>query len=270
MGLMIKLQTIQLRSHSAVTLYRAFGWEVIPLYPKSKRPLIAWATPIDPVEVDTVFKEYPNANIAVVLGTRSRGLTCQDFEVEADYLEYYDKGHTKLEYTTIITTTPHGGIHVLAYSTNSFTKKIKVCEDHPLDVLGEGCMVVMPPSIVDGKKYETISSWRVDLEPDDNLLDSTVKKCRKLGWKISTSVKKTVIPKIIQGVPEGQRNESAFNYARHLLFKAELDSDTALFEMKRWNRQNKPPLPENELMGVLDSAMNYRPKTPINPDARWS
>lgn len=252
-------RTIQLRTQGALMLYRAFDWEVVPLYPNSKKPLLEWSEPTDPAEVDKLFEEYPDANTAVVLGERSKGLACQDFEIEADYLEYYGAGRHHLEDTTLIHTTPNGGVHVLAYSNNSFTKKVKVCEDHPLDVLGEGCIAVMPPSVIDGKRYKVISTWRVNLESDDNLLKSTMERCSELDWTITKRAKPMSVRYIIRGVPEGMRNESAFAYTRFLLFVRRFDHYTVEFELKRWNRDNKPPLPERELMAILESATKYSP-----------
>jgi len=257
---LMQARTAQLLPLAAIILYRNLGWEVIPIHPNSKKPIIEWSEPTEPIEVNTVFQDNPKANVGVVLGERSRGLACQDFEAEKDYLEYYGESHSKLEETTIVNTTPNGGIHVLVYSTNPFTKKIRVCEEHEIDVLGDGCMTLMPPSKINGKKYETLSTWKVNLEPDNNLLESTSARCSQLGWRVSKTSTRPRILSIIGGVAEGRRNDSAFNYARHLIFEVKLDYDTVWFEMQRWNKGNKPPLTERELASVLESATRYNRK----------
>lgn len=258
--MLIQSRTIQLSLSAAIIYYKNVGWETIPIYPDSKKPMIEWSKPTDPIKVSKVFQNNLEANIGVVLGKRSRGLACQDFEDEKDYLEYYGENHFKLEETTMVTTTPSGGIHVLIYSTNPFIKKIRVCEDHDIDVLGDGCMVLMPPSRINNKKYETSSNWKIDLKPDNNLLESTKKRCNQLSWKTSKTSSGTKIASIIGGVTEGKRNDSAFNLARYLIFKAKLDFDTVWFEIQRWNKGNNPPLSEKELTSVLDSVSKYNRK----------
>ena len=267
---MMEIKAPQLRFEGAKNLYRSLGWEVIPLVPGSKKPLIKWAEPTNPVEVDEVFKQHPNANIAVALGSRSKSLACQDFEAETDYLTYYGLNHEKLEKVTLVYTTPHNGIHVLAYSTNSFTKMVRVCEEHPLDVLGDGCLTTLPPSVIDGRRYEALGSWQVDLEPDENLLQSTIGRASQLGWKVKHSRSRFPVDQILRGVASGSRNESAFKYARYLVFTVGLDPGAAEYELKRWNQSNKPPLPDQEIVSVFKSAMSYAPQRRIKPNATWS
>ena len=250
--------TVQLRHQGALTLYQTYGWEAIPLYPNSKKPCIEWAEPANLGEADRIFKEHLDANIAVVLGRRSGGLACQDFEYEEDYQTFYGEKHEELEKSTLVCKTPHGGVHVMHYSKEAFRKKVRICEDHPIDVLGEGCVAVMPPSQIDGRRYEVIDSWRITLlDRSDNLLASTAAKIKDLGWKTSQPKRGFELEQVFNGVPEGQRNESAFRYAAHLLSSVKLDFDTAYFELERWNRLNKPPLPERELASVIHSAIKY-------------
>jgi hypothetical protein len=65
------------------------------------------------------------------------------------------------------------------------------------------------------------------------------------------------IARIVQGVDEGVRNESAFLLARAMCCLG-LSSDMALSALRAWNRRNRPPLQERELETSVRSAYSRR------------
>lgn len=47
---------------------------------------------------------------------------------------------------------------------------------------------------------------------------------------------------IAKGVDSGARHDRAIRYADHLIGKSKLDPNTALFELERWDKLNRPPI----------------------------
>ena len=78
-------------------------------------------------------------------------------------------------------------------------------------------------------------------------------RIEKHGFRVTAGK----VDEIIQGVEQGDRNSAAFKYARYLLAQVKLEPDIVLFEMKRWNQQNTPPLIDAELETVWRSALRY-------------
>jgi hypothetical protein len=79
-------------------------------------------------------------------------------------------------------------------------------------------------------------------------------RLKQLGWAIKP---RKPISEVLKGVPEGERNESAFNLARYLLHDRRLDEATTWQELQRWNEKNKPPLPLDELKTVFEQGKKY-------------
>lgn len=88
--------------------------------------------------------------------------------------------------STLVAETPHLGIHVYAQTLDPPRRKIRLCREHPLDILGSGGYAVAPPSIVDEKAYRFIGSARQILWLEQNPLATILKRGRELGWKMRT------------------------------------------------------------------------------------
>lgn len=264
---------LPLRPQGFLILYRqGLGLSVFPLAPGSKRPLVKWQEyeirhPTDE-EVASWWggEGSKNNNIAVVCGHVSGGLVIQDFESEAAYRQFYVDSR-QIEGATTVVRTPHGGVHVWLRELSEVPRRsIRISEDPPLDLLGEGGYAVAPWSVIDHSKcdgcgqteessYSPISVGLSVLEVED-VFGSTLRRAKEVGWKVRGS-RRFDVEEVVGGVEEGQRNESAFRYARHLLFTVRLDPAAAFFELQRWNRQNRPPLAEKELRTVFESARHY-------------
>lgn len=169
--------------------YVASGWPVIPLYspakpggrsacscgnPKcqapAKHPRISnWinAASLDPDQVSDWWTRWPQANIGVILGHRS-GLIDIETDVKSDgpdNLLDLMKHLGELPLTATFRS-GSGGIHHLYQMPEGFAvkKQIHFGKDilHKpttgIDVLGEGCYAVFPPSLhICGKHYEWAS-----------------------------------------------------------------------------------------------------------------
>jgi len=249
--------------------YLSKGISVIPLMPGGKKPLIPWeeyqARLPTKEEVVSWFKDG-RANIGAVCGAVSGGLAALDFESEESFAKFFSP--EKILNATLVTKTPHGGVHVWLRETGEVPRRsIRISKEPPLDLLGEGGYGVLPPSAIDHSKcdkskcksegignYEIISST-TEIMPTKGIFEFVMRRCKELGWDLSAP--KPKIDEILPGVPMGMRNNACFQYARYLLFKVKLDPVTTLAELKRWNSLNNPPLPEAELETVWKSAQRY-------------
>ncbi|MEM3453516.1 MAG: bifunctional DNA primase/polymerase, partial [Candidatus Hadarchaeum sp.] len=253
--------------HSAAQGYVRRGICVIPLIAGQKKPAVKWEEyqkrlPTEE-EINCWFSSG-DRNLAVVCGDVSGGLVIVDFEREADFNKFFN---LDILNHTLVVKTPHGGIHVYLRETGEVPRrKIKVSEDPPVDLLGEGGYALAPPSIIDHRfcdgcgmggtgQYVRISTTD-EIMAQAGIYRLVVGRAKALGWKI-TREEAANIEDIERGVPEGMRNVSAFTYARYLLFEKQLDPAAVLNELLKWNRLNNPPLPEKEIKTVLKSAQRY-------------
>jgi hypothetical protein len=103
--------------------------------------------------------------------------------------------------------------------------------------------------------------------PGDNklpewLLDKFHKEKAKLSGNIN-------LEELLRGVQEGKRNLSTVILASYYRKKG-LNFEDTLEKVKEWNKNNKPPYPDNELVATVRGA--FRPSSPYNyrfsgPDA---
>ncbi|RLI82579.1 hypothetical protein DRP04_03725, partial [Archaeoglobales archaeon] len=139
-----------------------------------------------------------------------------------------------------------------------------------VDIQGIGTIMVVPPSIVkeDGKigKYKWIHKIPPKFVEASRLL-KIIEKLKALAG-IKEEVKLIETPKhvkehgvkafpemppclhsLLNGVPEGMRNDSAFLLASFLIPK--IGADLATQKLLGWNARNKPPLDEKELLRTI-------------------
>jgi hypothetical protein len=108
-------------------------------------------------------------------------------------------------------------------------------------------------------------NWSVLLDPP-SLLDIKPIRVPSLPEKRKKEEEEAAVPlfggcvaiaRIIQGVDEGMRNESAFLLARAMCCLG-LSYDMSLAALRAWNRRNRPPLQERELETSAKSAYSRR------------
>ena len=219
-----------------------FGYSVIPVG-KDKRPLIDWKEfqtryPTDE-ELEKWFSDG-KSNIAIVTGPIS-GIAVLDIDGE--------EGQESIKkYNLFIPPTPcvktgKGYHYYFKYQdgVRNFTKR------YPgIDLRGEGGYVVAPPSIhPSGMKYE----WLIPLtegiaELPSWILETEEKKIetKKEGW----------VEELLKGVEEGQRNDALARLAGHY-FGKKLSLEETKAILLDWNRRNKPPLDDEEVIRTVES-----------------
>jgi Primase C terminal 1 (PriCT-1) len=135
--------------------------------------------------------------------------------------------------------------------------KFRIRED--AEIILEGMLCELPPGLhKDGKiHYEWIK------EPTNGFLSSLPDSLyhEVIRYGETKQEGKGFLPgeleRLLNGLSEGEgRNEAAIRIAGHLIGKGNTWKVLEEF-LKSWNQKNKPPLSDNELDGVLESAHKY-------------
>jgi hypothetical protein len=138
-----------------VALYREQGLSVIPLTPGTKRPEEEWRGYVSAGKHSTDDERRmwlrSGRGVAAVCGAPSGGVWALDFERREDFEQLM--GPSTLN-STLVVETPHGGIHVYFRSKGRVPRRrIQAAGPrHPLDILGEGGIAVLPPTAVDHRR----------------------------------------------------------------------------------------------------------------------
>lgn len=127
--------------------YHDAGLAVIPLWRKSKRPLVAWSefqtTPPDRDTVTTWARRWPGCNWAVILGPPSAGLIALDFDDAASYARWAAAWPDVAQAAPTAAT--RRGAHV--YLVGPAGQRTASMENYAGEVKGAGGYVLLPPSI---------------------------------------------------------------------------------------------------------------------------
>ncbi|MFH2000222.1 MAG: bifunctional DNA primase/polymerase [Planctomycetota bacterium] len=229
--------------------YLSLGWPVFPVgwdekKKTWKKPLVNWKkfqTEL-PTKSDVRgwWKQWPASRIGIVTGKIS-GIVVVD-------IDSHNGGSTDgLDLpATLISKTGGGGWHYI-YRHPGKNQTIADATNWPnkgIDIRGDGGFIVAPPSLhVSGKCYE----WATGLDPE------LIADCP--AWLVERDFHKSCVYELLDGVPEGQRNDAATRVTGLILSKMEIgEFDTlgwgALME---WNKRNTPPMDEKELLTVFSS-----------------
>jgi len=252
--------------------YLRMGWVPIPLKLKAKTPLISWRKwqQRKPTAADlkSWWERWPDANVAILTGATS-GIMALDLEAGTSL-------DSKPIPPTPMQETGGGGRHYLfRHPGFPVPNAVKILPG--VDLRGDGGYIVVPPSVhPSGKRYE----WVITPEQEPlaeapawllELIKQHAKPKSAQEWK-----------QIAQGVPEGQRNETAASYIGKLLahLPPELWETACWDAAKAWNTRNQPPISETELRSVFESItsreVSKRAPSPAiqpttqHPDATWS
>ncbi len=227
--------------------YRKLGWCVLPTG-SNKRPLLPkWAKyqkehPTDE-EIQKWFTHPKTKGIAVVTGSIS-GVVVLDIDEGAD-----TSGLT-LPPTAVAKTGGNGTHRYFKITQGKSLKNSAGKIREHIDFRGDGGIAILPPSLhPSGNKYE----WIEGLSPEE------IEIADIPAWLVeqitSDNSQKQDFSKIVEGVAEGSRNQSAAVLAGKLLSylpKKEWEA-TGWTIFLALNQNNKPPLPYRELADTFDS-----------------
>ncbi|MDH5374364.1 MAG: hypothetical protein OEY40_00890 [Candidatus Bathyarchaeota archaeon] len=252
------------------------GLNIVPLKitKRDKKPLVKWKPWITLRQSEETFNSLPwdskNCNgFAVILGKLNDGqyYCCFDYDVKhTESQEVRELGRRIMEQLpeTRWESTVNGGIHAFYISREDPKTESKYHDISGVELLGTKKLCVMYPSF----GYRILRDLEaVQIENANKLLDKVFENHEKEEtWfgrsedskgKMYRGSDPPCIQKLLDGVPEGERNEIAIRLASYLLNFRQLKRKATVKRLREWNEKNRPSLPENELLSIVKSAEKH-------------
>ena len=244
--------------------YEKRGWSVIQLKSRDKAPRIDWqefqSRCATPDEIKQWWLEYPLGNVGIVCGEVS-GIVV----IDIDDIDKADKRILTEMPTGYQVKTGGGNRH--AYFKLPPDVRIASRRLLGIELKGEGSQVVAPPSIhPSGESYilnqdgelRELPKWFLNiLQGDENKIpDESNNYEKSVDW----------VATYWDGLSEGERNVAATKLAGYYIGSG-LKKDEVVTILNAWNRFNKPPLPEKEILIVINSIeAKHRRDNPVDDD----
>ncbi len=233
----------------ALFLAKELNFSVIPIG-TDKKPLIEWKPFQSQRASEEQIREWfskPEVNVGIVTGKISN-LVVVDIDPRHGGS---DEAFKVIE--TVKSATGGGGWHYYFQYEDGIQNGANIRPG--VDVRGEGGYVIAPPSShVSGKNYEWLITPSKG-KPFAKLPDFIKEWIHTQKESTKSPNSKTRVSKLLNGVGEGKRNESAASVVGKLLkrFKEDEWEDEVWPLFQAWNKQNNPPLPEDELQTIYES-----------------
>lgn len=266
--------------------YIEHGYSVIPVRKSNKRSLVKWSEYQNRLptheEIKTWWREWPDANIALITGKLSGVIV-----VDIDTKEGQKNINEFLPDTFILPTTrtPSGGGHYFFKYRHGLRNKARVIEG--TDIRTDGGYAIIPPSRNgNGKKYEWLKGLKItevnlpeipdflfdvlkqgceDSSPSSiasiNINSSYISKNRA-NKKPSDNTQQHLTTSDNIAFERGERDEYLFHTA-NCLIKGGMNEANARHCLKILARSCNPPFPENEVERKILSALDRAKKRDI-------
>jgi hypothetical protein len=250
--------------------YFAKGLSVFPVTPMTKTPEIKWSEYRTRMPKQEEIKEWSagNYNIGVVCGAISGNLIVIDF----DNPELFELVFPNIKGKTWVVKTPRPGVHV--YFRTDRPLRGRNYNFAKIQVKGEGGYVLAPPSVhPNGNKYEFLegcspNDCEISVVKSENFFEALEKRLSELGFKLDfreeVSETEDITPgdpiwvrKMLEGVPEGERDECAIRLASYYCNVKHMAPQAVEAILLNWNTRNRPPVPnaENWVKTKVNSAL---------------
>ena len=253
----------------AALQYADMGIAIIPCYPNSKNPIgdewEARAT-TDKDQIRKWWTETPEANIGGKTGEMSGGIVGVDLDEKngqhgiEQFADWEKQNGIKTPETPKVKT-PHGGIHIYFKATSYVPSVRHGTWLQDVDTRGWTGQILLPPSIVDGERYE----WVVSPEDADFASESEYAAVSFLLDSIreAEANKSSGTFTAPAEILDGERNNTLFREACSLQSKGLCDEAIyAAIETENKTKCN-PPLPDREVHSLIKSALKYEKGKPI-------
>ncbi len=235
----------QTREH--IAKYIQLGLSLIPL--RGKLPLTRWK------EYRFNYRDFanPGVNVGIKAGLlpSSDYLFFVDLDDKGLIGEFYEANPLLLGAPMVSTAR---GAHVWL----SWKEPVKTRVFDKMEIRGNGSYVVVPPSVhPSGHVYRFLvplrgippsynPGWLSSKAPTPYLSSSATARIKQAVQE------KDIHTHIPSGVPHGQRHSTLIRYLG-ILISTHFREDEATARAVEWNRKNKPPLPQNELLSTVRS-----------------
>ncbi|MCZ6481599.1 MAG: bifunctional DNA primase/polymerase [Candidatus Methylomirabilales bacterium] len=232
--------------------YLNLGWTPLPVKPGTKFPAVKWT------EYQTrqpTPREIERWNWSGGIGIVTNGLICVDCDGGGEQLL---KGKDFPPSWTV--RTGSGGLHRY-YKANGQRARnaaaiLKEDGKGQVDIRADGGFIIVPPSahIETGKPYTWILPPWLDtlpLAPAPAWIQDAVTD-RDRPQEAKDQPHPTWVTELMQGVPEGQRNDAAARLAGYFCEKKHPE-DITLEILRPFSERCRPPMPFHELQGAIAS-----------------
>lgn len=241
--------------------YASLGLRVFPLQEKEKKPLpkshgVKDAT-TDAEQVAARWDRLPSANIGIATGN---GLLVIDLDRKTgvdgvqSLLDWEKSSGHVLPRETWSASTGSGGVHLFYRIEEQQKNRANLLPG--VDVRGDGGYIVAPPSThPTGGLYEWINP------PDSCALakaDEAVKAFLQIKTQTDTRNDSTGQNGTHENaIPEGRRNDSLHKLASSLVARGADESTVRLAVHNENKNKCRPPLPDQEVDTIVNSALRY-------------
>lgn len=228
-----------------ISRYLELGWPVFPCAPGEKRPACENGFHDATLDAFTLLKWYAKPgkyNVGIPTGKTSGGWVL-DIDPGKGGTESFAKLTEGIELPpTPIARTGRGGLHYwFAMPHGPVNNAVGIMPG--IDIRGDGGYVVVPPSTLPEGPYEWLTApWDADLAPAPAELLERLERAHKQQRKpegapsSSTAGRGFNVESALQGVPEGQRDETLFKLASRLRTdNVGMDSAIAMLEIAARN-----------------------------------
>jgi hypothetical protein len=233
--------------------YSSRGYSVIPIEYSTKRAIVEWDVyqkrkPSDS-EINTWFGSNQPKNIAIVCGQVSGGLVVTEFDVPSHYESFCSLAEIRLGLpvqciTPVVKTARGFHVYWLVKSP------IKSAKFPNMEIRSDGNYVLAPPSKhPSGSLYELINP--------EVIIPHTINSLEDIGINVnqpkpdSTIGGDNWVTRLMQGVPEGQRDDTCTRLAGYYLTKMPPDIVRGL--LYPFADRCTPPMHHEEVDKVVDS-----------------
>jgi hypothetical protein len=245
----------------AALAYAELGYAVFPCEPNAKRPCTAHGfkdATTDAEQIERWWAERPDANV----GLATQGLLVVDVDAESKSWPVAEGSEAVDMACSVVSLMPHGGRH---YVYRQPTGKSWACTAGKLapgvDTRATGGYIVVPPSVVGGKRYRWADHMALDrplgeLSEPPQWLVQVVDRLAKQAPQSSH-----VADNASGGnpIPSGCRNDTLMRLAGTMR-RAGMTQEEILAALRQANRDRcKPPLSNNEVEKIAASVSRYAP-----------
>jgi putative DNA primase/helicase len=240
-----------------VDTLREQGINIIPVYPKTKRPSVEWTQYQTKKYTDDIPEGY---NYAVIGGDISNNLLIIDID-HVDDESLIERILPNALNETLVVRTGGGGYHIYLFLENGGCKSFKFDNNGVhYDIQCEGKIAIGPGSIHEtGNEYKIISNTKFIKKISNEKLKqnlSPIYDTRTIGLEDGLKDYDT----IGQGnVTKGNRHTEGLSYANYLFsLNGTWTEHTLLAAMNEWNRKLPESLPSDEIQQICKDVVKYQ------------
>ncbi|WP_179104336.1 bifunctional DNA primase/polymerase [Virgibacillus proomii] len=234
---------------AALAYSEMLNWSVFPIHYKSKVPITQHGfkdATTDENQLIEWWTRYPHAGIGLPTG-KINNLVVLDVDPRNNGIYSLDRLIDEYEpfpYTVECLTGGGGNHYYFRYDER--IKKSHIPGFEGIDIQSDGKYVVLPPSThPSGRKYYWEESSKPVVNPIADmpnwLIDQLKQNQTNTNYN-ARSIEDYLM--ILQGVPDGNRNNSMMTLIGYLLGKG-IDYRVAYMLVLLWNENNDPPLDKN-------------------------